>query len=194
MKSAAYYKRQAAEAEARDTYFRTKPVSTRADGSPVSQKNLSQLFYRSLFIREGTDHVQFRVDVDTVALGMVSLAATGLTNVGTAGKFILPVRNLLLPTRGSWYKGTATPTIEVTLWQSRYAKYHDTTGAGTEQRSHYSVPISSVGATFEVSDIINKFNTIFQGTGTAGGNVTLLGAKNGRAELRIEQVTQAFST
>lgn len=195
MKSAAYYKRQAQEAEARDTFFRNKPATTRPNGSAVNQKNLGQAFYNSLFIKEGTDHVQFRVSVDTVALGKVGgVNGVGLTTAGTAGKLILPVKNILLPTLAQWYSGTATPTVKITAWGSVSTKYYDTVGTGAEARSHYSVPLSSTGATFELSDIVTKFNTLFQGAAGASGNVTLLGAKNGRASLRLERVTQAFNT
>lgn len=195
MKPAWYYDRQAKEAAARETYFRNKPRTTRAAGTAIAQKDTVTRFYRSLFLLDGTEHRQFRVDVDSSALTKIGgETIAGLTAVGEAGKLILSVRENLKPTRATWYSGKASPTVAVTAWGSVWTKYYDTTGTGADARSSYSMPLSSVAATFDSKDIITKFNGIFQAAAGTGGNTTLLGAKNGRASLSLEKVSTATNT
>jgi hypothetical protein len=92
------------------------------------------------------------------------------------------------PSAARWYNGTGTPTIRTTAYGTKWTQYYDNaTGAA---QSHYSIPLSRAAGDFGIADIQTTFNNIFSDANRA----TLLGAKNGRAELDIEYASTFFST
>ena len=184
MKPAYYYERQAAEAVAREAYYRTR---TPSDTTTVKNRPTTTLYYNSLLVRNGADAVVYKVSPSTAGLGIITAAEAGLMAAPPTGKQPLNMRSSgVTPTKIHWYKGDATPSASRTPWNSRVIKYYDSTGT----QSHYSLPFSRVVDTFDSRDLQTAFNALFSGT----RRTTLLGAENGRAYLELEKVPIATDT
>ncbi|MBD0268567.1 MAG: hypothetical protein ICV77_09765 [Cyanobacteria bacterium Co-bin8] len=186
-KTAAYYRRQADIAEAREAYYRTaRPVPT---GTVVqSRGGATDLYYRSLNLIEDTEPLIFRVPVLNSTLQRMTAAELGLLSNLTAGDNALRVRGSgLSPTKVHWFQGDATPTRQRTEWGSNWTKYYNETGG----RSHYSAPFSAATGQITGSSLVARFNGLF---GPAGSKRALLGTANGRAWLEMEQVAIAANS
>ena len=131
MRPSWYYRRQQEEAQRREDYRRTY-------GGPPQDTVLTprgatvDLFYRSLFVRNGTDPQVFRVTVDAETVdtggesgGLIPLANLGLLESPPENTFPLPLRGSgMKPSRASWYTGDATPRYERTEWQTSWGRYY----------------------------------------------------------------------
>lgn len=199
IRSSSYYERQAEEAKKRETYFRTRPPKPEA--TTIVQKGATvTALYRSMLIRQDGKPAIFEATVLKQSLedaggkdacGLLSAmptAAAGATEQNT------PLRmrgSGMKPTRAHWYKGTTTPTVQRSKWDTNWSKYY-------EPKSHKSVPMSdATGTTVAPDDIRVLFDAIFTRPGTdgiVGPNTTLLGTKNGRAYLEFERVSLSRSS
>lgn len=181
-----YYQRQAEQAQARENFFRNRvpPESTTIE----SKGPQTTVFYRSLLLLNGTDHLIYRTSVDNTTLGLVTAAEAGLlTTLGT-GDVAAPMKGSgVRPTRIQWYRGSTTPTRRRTDWGTSVARYYDTTGG----RSHFSVPFSRATGVFNADDLIDQFNALF---GPSGSKRTLLGGANGRAAIKWERAVVSAQT
>ena len=195
-KTAAYYQRKAAEAERRETYFRTRPARPRA-GTTVTQKNTQSFIYRSLFVTIGSgdtaSHVPYIVNVGAGNIAKIGNASTaGLLGGNSTAPEAQGARRIknsgLHPSVARWSNGNATPVLRTTAWQTTWIQYHD--NAEGEAQSSFSIPLSQAAGNFTAQDVIAKYKTIFEGVNKA----TLLGTKNGRAELQLEYSPSFFST
>lgn len=195
-KTAAYYQRKAAEAERRETYFRTSPARPRA-GTTVTQKNTQSFIYRSLFLRTGTGDTAFHVPFT------VNVGSNNVTKIGGANKVGLLGGNStapeaqgarrikssgLHPSTISWSNGSATPVLRTTAWQTTWVQYYD--NATGDAQSNYSIPVSQAAGPITPQDILTAYKTIFSDAAKA----SLLGAKNGSAQLQLEYSPSFFST
>ncbi len=179
--------RQLAAAKAREQYYLTYVPP---ESGTVEQRDKTTLFYRSLNLKDATAHKVFTVKVDNFAIGasgVGSADAAGLLTAAPTGTSPLSVVNNVKPSRIFWYQGKATPTVGKTAWNTRKVTYYDTTNG----RSHFSVPVSEPTGEFDASDLIARFQLLFGPSGTKKG---LLGTKNGRAWLELEQFTTAFGS
>lgn len=194
-KTSAYYNQKAAQAKSRENYYATRAPRPRA-GNTIKQRNNKTLIYRSLFEfwtsvpgdTASNDHLPYRVEVDNDALAKVSATSAGLleTNANTINLSLAkPTKNLLSPSRASWYSGTGTPAVVTTAYNTTWVRYYDSAAGGAQ--SHFSVPISKASGSFTAADVFATYNTIFGG---AQKN-TLLGAQNGSSELRLEYSTRS---
>ncbi len=203
-KPAYYYERKAAEAKARENYYRTRAPRPRAGGTVV-QKDLETYIYRSLFLKfttgagdaTGTDHIPFRVSVGKGSLGKLgggtaAAAKVGLLTTGAPGalgELARPIRGTHIhPSKIVWSTGTATPTPETTPYGTTWIKYY--ANAEGAAQSNFSAPISKATGDFFPQDLVASYKAIFSDAAKVG----LLGAKNGHAELELEYVGSFFST
>jgi hypothetical protein len=177
-----YYQRQAQEAQARQNYFANRVPPQNA--TIESRGQSTELYYRSMILLEGTDHLIFKVSVSNDNLALLPAADAGLLTTLGAGETAQRIRGSgLKPTKIHWYRGTATPSRRRTDWGTSVARYYDTQGG----RSHYSMPFSRATGNFNPDDLRDQFNVLFNSTN--GTRRTLLGAANGRAYVEWEQVT-----
>lgn len=193
-KSSAYYARKATEAEARETYYRTRPARARA-GDAVVEKNMQTYIYRSLLLKwtetagdtTSNDHLPFRVDVSAASITKVTNAANvGLLGAETTAintSIARPIRGSgIKPSKAEWSTGRATPVVRRTAWNTAWLQYYD--NAEGAPQSNFSVPLSVAAGGFSAEDIGALFKRVFGGANKA----TYLGEKNGRAELSLESV------
>lgn len=184
MKPAYYYERQAAEATARDAFYRNRVPP---NNTTVKNRPSVVAYYRSLLIRQGTDEAVYKVSVKQAAINLVTLAEAGLPESVAATIFPLVMRGSgVKPSQIHWYKGDSTPVASRTPWQSRVIRYYDKTGP----QSHYSMPFSRATGVFTPTDLKTAFNALFNGTKRVG----LLGTANGRAYLELETAPIATDT
>lgn len=176
-----YYARQAEQAQARENFYRTY---TPPETSTIESRGAStEVYYRSLILMDGTDHLIFRTSVDSATLNLVSAAEAGLMTSLASGDTAQRMKGSgLKPTRIQWYRGAATASRRRTAWNTSVARYYDTTGG----RSHFSIPFSRATGVFNADDLTDQFQTLF---GPGGTKRTLLGAVNGRAAIRWESAT-----
>ena len=182
-----YYQRQARDAEARNNYFqnRTPPAE---DATIQSRGAQTELFYRSLIQRSGTEHLIYSIQVPTQTLGQLTAAEAGLKATLEEDEVALRLRGSgVRPTRIKWYRGSTTPVRRTTPWGTRVARYYDTAG----QRSHFSIPFSRVTGVFDGDDLRDAFDNLF---GPGGSKRGLLGQANGRAYIEWERVTVSAQT
>lgn len=179
-----YYERQAAEAERRANYFRTRTPPTE-DRTINSRGATTDLYYRSLIQMEGTDHLNYSVSVPNATLTLLPATDAGLLTTLPSGETSQRLRGSgLKPTKIHWYKGRATPIRRPSAWQTSVAVYH-------EDNSHKSIPFSRATGNFDANDIKTAFNGLF---GAGGTRRTLLGTTNGRAYLSWEKVSVSAGT
>lgn len=174
-------RRQADQAAAREAFFqnRTPPESADIESRGAS----TDVFYRSLLLREGTDALIFRTSVPSRTLELVSAADAGLLIAAPTNSAPLRMRGSgLRPTRINWYRGTANPVRRRTAWGSSVARYYDTTGG----RSHFSIPFSRATGVFDAGDLTEAFDNLF---GVGGSQRALLGTQNGRASITWERAS-----
>lgn len=182
-----YYTRQAQQATARQTYLTNRQPP--AEGTTIDERGAStDLFYRSLNMREGTDHLTYKVSVLNTTLSLMSATDSGLVTNLPANTIALNMRGSgVKPTRLHWYKGATTPTRKRSPWGTSWVKYYDEAGG----RSHYSVPFSRATGVFDGGDLQGQFEALF---GPGGSKRGLLGTKNGRAYFEFEQVRPSFQS
>lgn len=187
MRPAWYYERQAQEAQARATYFQNRQPPPA--GTTVEQRGAStDLFYRSLLQRSGTDSLIYKVSVLDSTLSRISAVQAGLKTTLGADEVALRLRGSgLKPTRMHWYRGKTTPTRERSPWNTSWTQYYDETGG----QSHFSIPLSKATGVFDGGDLLDAFEGLFGPTGTQRA---LLGATNGRAYVTMEQVSNAYQS
>jgi len=182
-----YYERQAQLANAREAYYRdrtppTTPTTIESRGASTS------LFYRSLNMISGTDHLIYGVDVYDDTLARVGAGPLGLMTALGAGEVALRMRGSgIKPTKAHWYRGTTTPVRTTTPWGSRVSRYYDDQGG----QSHFSAPFSRASGVFNGADLMDAFQGLFGASGTVRAQ---LGAQNGRAWLELEEVNVAYTS
>jgi hypothetical protein len=195
-KNAAYYERKAADAKAREAYYRNRQYTPKAT---VSQRDAESYIYRSMFLKftgagdnTSNDHLPFSINVTAKAItaiggaNVVGLLGSNTTTVPTG--LARPIKGTgLHPTMAMWYEGTATPRVGKTKWQVRSVKYYDSAADGSQ--TFYRVPISQAAGDFGVAQAVSTFQKIFTGT----DKEKLLGRKNGRANLQIEYAPSFFA-
>ena len=178
-----YYERQAAEAQRRADYFRNRTPPAE-DSSINTRGATTDLFYRSLIQKEGTDHLTYQVSVPNSTLTLLPATDAGLlTDIGNAVSQRIRGSGLK-PTKVHWYKGRATPIRRSSAWNTRVSVYH-------EAGSHKSIPFSDAAGEFTAKDLQTRFETLF---GTGGSRRTLLGSANGRAYITWETASVSAKT
>jgi hypothetical protein len=185
MKQPWYYTRQATIAQARQTYFASRGPT--APG-PIIQRGASQtLYYRSLALRAGTEPTIFVVNVSSDTLAKVTAAELGLKAALASGESALRIRGTgIKPSRVHWYEGVSAPVRTSTPWGSSVSRYYEKSGTA---QSHFSAPFSQTTGVFTANDLFQDFEALFGGGGAKRG---LLGTKNGRAWLELEQAPMSF--
>lgn len=179
-----YYERQAAEAQRRSDYFRNRTPPTE-DRTINTRGATTDLYYRSLILLEGTDHLIYGVSVPNTTLALLPATDAGLKTTLTSGETASRIRGSgVKPTKIHWYKGRATPIRRPSAWQTSVAVYH-------EDNSHKSIPFSKATGNFNADDLADAFNALF---GAGGTRRTLLGTTNGRASITWEQVSISAKT
>lgn len=186
LKPAWYYERQAAEAERRADYFRTKTPSTST--TVRSRGAATGFYYRSLTKKVGTDHIKFAVNVIDSTIALVTADEAGLLTAGEynaltgAAKVSFNLRGSgVKPSKATWYKGATTPVAKVTAWNTRYIQYAE---ADTDTKiTHRSIPLCVKTAEFDAGGVAAVFKNIFEGS----KKPTLLGTENGRAQFTLER-------
>lgn len=189
MKPSWYYQRQATEAQARETYFRTRPAPV--TDNVVIQRASTTAYYRSMLRRTGADPAIIQVQVDNDALTKIQggLTPIGLLSTLPANTIAFPQRGSgITPTKASWHSGKATPTVRRTAWNTAWTEYYDTTAG----RSHFSVPLSLATGEITAQALNTAFLAVFKPSGTA--SAAMLGAKNGRAQLTLEKGSTSVLT
>lgn len=187
IKKAWYYERQAAQATARENYFRNR-TAPQEETAIESRGAQTELYYRSLIQIEGTDHLIYTVQVPNANLNLLGASEAGLKTTLASTETALRLRGSgMKPTRIRWYRGSTNPVRKRTAWGTLSARYYDSAGG----RSHYSVPFSKATGVFTADDLKDAFNTLF---GPGGTKRSLLGAANGRAYIDWEKVTVSANT
>ncbi len=180
--------RQLNATRAREAYYASYVPP---ESGTVEQRPKTTCYYRSLNIKAGTEHVVFSVKVDNASLtgatGIGSVADAGLLATAPANTSPLSVVGNIKPSRIYWYKGKLTPTSGTTAWNTRRTTYYETTAG----RSHFSVPVSEPTGEFDGADLVARFQLLF---GVGGSKRSLLGDKNGRAWLEMEEFTVAVGS
>lgn len=180
IKPAWYYEKQATEAKAREEFYRNRKPT---DSTTVKKRSRRSMFYRSLFLKNGTEASYLKVSVSEAALSLLSAANAGLLAELPEGKFAYPIRGTgIKPTMISWYKGATTATAKKTSWGSRWIQYYDKTG----DQSHYSLPYSLTTGNVTAAALRAGFDGLFNSND--GTQKSLLGEDNGRAWLDLESV------
>lgn len=197
-RSSADYEKKAADAKARENYYRTRPARPKA-GNTLTAKDATTLIYRSLFLIFTTvpgddtskDHLPFKVEAGNKALAKVPANTVGLSGINATGiniSLARPIRGSgIKPSKINWYNGAANPTIRTTAYGTKWAQYYD--NAEGEAQSNFSLPVCRAAGSFGIADIVTSFKTIFSDANKTG----LLGAKNGRAELDLEYAASFLS-
>jgi len=182
IKKAWYYERQAAQATARENYYKNR-VPPEEDATITTRGAMTEVFYRSLIQLSGTNHIIYKVSVPTSILSSVSAADAGLKTTLESTETALRLKGSgVRPTKIKWYRGSANPVRKRTAWNTMSARYYDTTGA----RSHFSIPFSRATGNFGPDDLSDAFIGLF---GPSGTKRSLLGTANGRAYIEWEKVT-----
>jgi hypothetical protein len=185
------YQRQLDKATARENYYRTKTPTT---STVVKDRKQVQLFYRSMFVKFGTQPLIYAVRPTEAAITAIGGAGdAGLLAAmptGAADQTVpLPIRGSgVTPTKACWYKGATTPVGDATPWSSRWIRYYDKPATG---QSHFSVPFSRASGAVNSAEIQGAFNALF---GPTGSKKALLGTENGRAWLDLEKAPLAYSS
>lgn len=182
IKKAWYYERQAAQATARENYFKNRQPP--AEETTIRSRGaMTTAYYRSLIQLDGTDHLIYSVSVSDVTISQLTLAEAGLKATLADGEVALRLRGSgMKPTKVKWYRGSATPVRRRTAWNTMSARYY----APVQGRSHFSMPFSKATGVFNADDISDAFNNLF---GAGGSKRGLLGAQNGRAYIEWESAT-----
>lgn len=187
IKPAWYYTKQAQQAQARANYYQNRQPPAE-DTTINSRGAMTDLFYRSMILLEGTDHLIFRVSVPNTTLALLPAADAGLLTALPANSVAQRIRGSgLKPNKIHWYRGATNPVRRRTDWGTSVARYYDASGG----RSHYSIPFSRAAGVFNADDLRDQFNALF---GPNGSRRALLGAQNGRAYIEWESVTTAAQT
>lgn len=196
MKPSWYLERQATEAKERERIMRTR---VRTDKATVNSRETSSFIYRSLFLKftstpgdsTSAQRLPFIVNISAKALTLVTITEMGLLPMDTTTVPSGLARNIkgsgVKPSQASWYKGATTVTAKKTEWGSRVIRYAEADTAATQ--TFFSIPVSAPSGDFTPEDVTNKFKTVFGGTKKG----TLLGAKNGRANLELEACSSFFA-
>ena len=182
IKKAWYYERQAAQATARENYFKNRQPP--AEETTIESRGaMTTAYYRSLIQLDGTDHLIYSVSVPSATVNLLTLAEAGLKATLGAGEVALRLRGSgMKPTKVKWYRGSTNPVRRRTAWNTMSARYYDSAGG----RSHYSMPFSKATGVFNADDISDAFNALF---GAGGTKRALLGSQNGRAYIEWESAT-----
>lgn len=187
IKKAWFYERQAQQAQARENFYKNR-TPPEEDQSITSRGAMTDVYYRSMILLEGTDHLIFSTSVPNSTTQLLTAAEAGLLTVLPANSTASRMRGSgLRPTRVKWYKGSTNPVRKRTDWNTSVARYYDNAGG----RSHYSLPFSRATGVFNADDVRDQFNTLF---GPGGSKRGLLGAANGRAYIDWERVTTSAQT
>lgn len=183
MRRAWYYQRQAREAQQREDFLEN--YQGPPEGTTIQSRGPSTaVFYRSLALRSGTDHLFFSTSVDNDSLAIVSATNAGLVTTLPANTTALPLRGSgIKPSRASWYRGDPNPTYVRSRWGTSYARNY-------QPGTHRSVPLSRATGAFDAADLVEAFNGLFGPGGTLRGNL----GTNGRANLELERVPVSAST
>jgi hypothetical protein len=183
IKPAYYYQRQLTIAQARDQYRINNPPAN-ISGPIADRGATTDLFYRSLTLTNGADPVIFGIKVPDATLALVSAAQLGLLTALGAGDVSLRLKGSgVKPSKVHWYAGNTAPTRVRTAWGSTWSKYYDD--------KSYSAPISKTTGVFSASDLRDAFEAMFR---SGGSERALLGTRNGRAWLELEQANISFSS
>lgn len=136
------------------------------------------LFYRSVFDQD----LFYRVTVNSETLAMfANPAELGLLTALPDGATALSITGSgIRPSMIKWFYGDSTPQVITTTWGSRYIKNYDDKGG----QSHRSIPLSVTTGSFDLQDLLTKFNGLF---GTNGTKLALLGDR-GLAEFIPERM------
>jgi hypothetical protein len=180
--------RQYQRAQAREQWLAANPPQPPEN---ITSRDSQTVWYYSVYhYVTATEHALYKVEVDPNDLGTFTAAKAGvLTAEPTGAVNVLNARGIILPTRVFWYMGAATPKNERTRWgeQYKWARYYDNSG----DKSHHSVPFSQNTATFTIQSVIDAFNTALA---DGAFRQTLLGARNGRCWLRMEEASFSYQT
>lgn len=185
--SEAYYQRKAQLAAARRQYLANRPA--RPAGTAVNSRGAAtDVYYRSVTMVSGTEHLIYRTSVQNRTLALLSATDAGLktTLAGTEVANRLKGSGVK-PARAHWFGGDATPTVQTSPWGSNWTRYYSTAG----EQSHFSIPLSQATGVFSANDLADKFNALF---GPGGTKRSLLGTANGRAYLEPEYVNIAANS
>lgn len=181
-----YYERQAQQAEARENFYRNRVPPEQTDIE--SRGAQTDVFYRSMLLLEGTDHLIFSTTVPTDTINQVTAAEAGLLTTLASGDVATRMKGSgVKPTRIHWYRGSTNPVRRRTAWNTSVARYYDTAGG----RSHFSIPFSRATGNFGPDDLNDAFRAMF---GSGGSKRNLLGTANGRAYIRWETATVSAQT
>lgn len=180
--------RQLQNRQARQNYYQNYQGPP-ADTSLTQQGAATTLYYRSLFLTDGSDHLIFSTSVFNSTLSKINAGQAGLLTTLPANSTAPSLRRApIKPTKVHWYMGKANPIYKTSPWGSSWAQYYDTQGG----KSHYSIPFSKASGVFDAGDLMAAFRAIFSPSGSP--NTTLLGAKNGRAWLELERMSTAVQS
>lgn len=182
-----YYERQAREATARENFFKNRVPPTE-DTTIQSRGAQTEVYYRSLIMLDGTDHLIYVTQVPAATLNLVTAAEAGLKTTLASGETASRLRGSgVKPTRLHWYRGSTNPVRRSTAWGTKVARYYDDAGG----RSHYSTPFSRATGVFNADDVKDAFTALF---GPGGSKRNLLGTQNGRAYISWETATVSANT
>ncbi|UBF28326.1 hypothetical protein K9N68_10845 [Kovacikia minuta CCNUW1] len=187
MKPAWYYERKATAATARAQYYANRQPP--ATGTAIQSRGAAtDVFYRSLLQKFGTNPAVYRIAVDNDTLSKVTATEAGLKTTLASDEVPLRIRGSgVKPTRVHWFAGDPTPTVQRTAWNTKWVRYYSTAG----DQSHYSVPFSKASGTVTPDDLQDAFDGLF---GAGGSKRALLGAANGRAYLEFERAPVSATT
>jgi hypothetical protein len=169
--------RELNQAQARETFIRN--YTGPAQGTTVQSRGpATELYYRSLSQKVGTDRIIYKVSVDNDTLTQVPAVDAGLLTTLTSSQRAERLRGSgLKPTRLHWYRGDATPTYVTSRYGTTYVRSYV---AG----SNRSIPFSVATGDFSADDLNDQFQILF---GNGGTRRALLGASNGRAYVELER-------
>lgn len=180
-----YYERQAREANARQQFLANREPPE-PGGTIESRGASTDVFYRSLLIRDGLESRVYKTQARAEALTIVSAAQAGLLTAAPTNVTPQPVRGSgLRPTRIHWYRGAATATRERSPWNTSWNKYY-------QEGTHASLPFSRASGAFDAADLVEAFNGLFGASGTVRAQA--LGAQNGRAHITFERAPFSAQT
>jgi hypothetical protein len=137
-KTAAQQQREYTIAQARETYYRTRPASTL---TTVRKREMETRVYASTLLKTGTNSSLIKVPISKTAMTFFGGdTALGLRTIQAITDPVSPKPKNFQPAQVHAMIGTATPTASQSPWGSRVIKYSTaTTGAA---QAHYNAPIS----------------------------------------------------